>query len=108
VPEEVYSIGDWAFFGCEGITSVYVPASVLGIGTYAFLGCSGLTRVIFAGAAPYVGANVFENTGSGFYITYLQDAPGFTEPTWQGYPAASVPDPTIIRHPSHSAIIPAG
>ena len=39
------SIGDGAFSGCSGLTSVTIPNSVTSIGSYAFSYCSGLTSV---------------------------------------------------------------
>ena len=44
-PYPVTSIGDWAFDGCYGLTSVTIGNSVTEIGDGAFLGCSGLTRI---------------------------------------------------------------
>ena len=44
-PYPVTSIGDGAFRGCWGLTSVTIPNSVTEIGEGAFSGCSGLTRI---------------------------------------------------------------
>jgi hypothetical protein len=45
IPNGVESIGNSAFSGCSGLTSVTIPASVTSIGAYAFSGCSGLTSI---------------------------------------------------------------
>ena len=47
IPDGVTSIGDRAFYGCSGLTSIEIPSSVTSIGSYAFDGCSSLTSVIF-------------------------------------------------------------
>ena len=41
----VTSIGNFAFLGCSGLTSVTIPSSVTSIGNRAFYNCSGLTSV---------------------------------------------------------------
>ena len=47
IPASVTSIGWGAFNGCSGLTSVEIPASVTSIGSLAFYNCSGLTSVTF-------------------------------------------------------------
>ncbi len=44
----VTSIGDNAFSGCTGLTSITIPEGVTSIGNYAFSGCSGLTSITVA------------------------------------------------------------
>ncbi len=48
IPNSATSIGDYAFSGCSGLTSVTIPNSVKAIGRSAFTGCSGLTTVHIA------------------------------------------------------------
>ena len=43
----VTSIGDYAFRGCKGLTSVTIGGSVTSIGEYTFWDCTGLTSIMF-------------------------------------------------------------
>ena len=45
IPNSVTSIGNSAFYGCSGLTSITIPNSVNSIGNHAFLDCWGLTTV---------------------------------------------------------------
>ena len=53
------SIGDYAFDGCTGLTSVEIPASVTSIGGAAFRDCSGLTSVEIPAGVTSIGASAF-------------------------------------------------
>ena len=46
IPNDVTSIGSYAFSGCSGLTSVTIPNSVTSIGSSAFSSCSGLEKAI--------------------------------------------------------------
>ena len=46
---QVTSIGDFAFEGCSGLTSITIPKGVTSIGGAAFRYCSGLTKVDYLG-----------------------------------------------------------
>ena len=45
IPDQVVSIGDYAFSGCEDLNSVTLPDSVMTIGKYAFNWCESLQDV---------------------------------------------------------------
>lgn len=49
IPDNVASISDWAFFGCNSLARVNIPKSVTNIGIYAFSGCSSLTNINYSG-----------------------------------------------------------
>ena len=55
----VTSIGDNAFWGCSGLTSVTIPNSVSYIGEAAFASCSGLTSVTIPNSVSYIGEAAF-------------------------------------------------
>ena len=59
IPNSVTSIGDYAFYGCSGLTSVTIPNSVTSIGESAFDGCSDLTSVTIPNSVTSIGNEAF-------------------------------------------------
>ena len=59
IPNSVTSIGKFAFWGCTGLTSITIPNSVTSIGGYAFWGCTGLTSVTIGNSVTSIGEYAF-------------------------------------------------
>ena len=60
IPNSVTSIREYAFESCSSLTSVTIPNSVTSIGDYAFRGCSGLTSVTIPNSVTSIGDYAFE------------------------------------------------
>ena len=56
----VTAIGDYAFYGCTGLTSIVIPAEVDWIGIYAFTGCTSLTSAVFENTVDWFLARTYE------------------------------------------------
>lgn len=59
IPNSVTSIGDWAFSDCTSLTSVEIPSSVISIGNGAFYGCDRLHSVTIGAGVLYIGSSAF-------------------------------------------------
>mgnify|MGYP004645704703 CR=1 FL=1 len=105
VQRGVTTVGDYAFYGCENLTSVTLPDTVTQIGKLAFYGCkdlrtltvpdsvltvedyafakAGLQSIVFRGSAPVLGAGIF--AGLNAEVRYPAAAAGWTEEVRQSY-----------------------
>ena len=61
IPTSVTSIGNYAFYGCNGLTSVEFPSNLSSIGDWAFASCSGLTSVDLPSSITKMGECIFYN-----------------------------------------------
>ena len=74
VPDSVISIGNSAFYYCDGLTSVDIPDSVTSIGERAFYGCISLTSVTIPDSVTSIRAYAFFNcTG----LTSIAEGPQY-------------------------------
>ena len=62
IPNSVTTIDDYAFYNCDGLTSIDIPDSVTEIGSSAFSGCTGLTGINIPNSVTAIGGNAFNNT----------------------------------------------
>ena len=64
IPNSVTSIGDAAFYGCSGLTSITIPNSVTSVGIAAFHDCSGLTSVTIPNSVTSIWSSAFQGCSS--------------------------------------------
>ena len=69
IGDSVTSIGNYAFYGCNRLTSINIPNSVTSIGDAAFSGCSGLSSITIPNSVTNIGNNTFQNCSSLTAIT---------------------------------------
>ena len=75
IPNSVTSIRESAFDGCSGLTSVTIPNSVTSIEYGAFYGCSGLTSVTIGNSVTSIGEWAFESCSGLTSVTCFATRP---------------------------------
>ncbi len=62
--ENIVSIGDYAFYGCTGLTNLNIPSSVVALGKGSFAYCTGLTSFDIPYGVKRLEGRVFEGCTS--------------------------------------------
>ena len=79
-------LGDYAFYGCSGLTSLTLPSSVTSIGDYAFQDCSGLTSLTLPSGVTSIGICAFYDCSG---LTSLTIPSSVTEIGWGAFRGCS-------------------
>ena len=61
IPDSVTSIGEYAFRDCSSLISITIPDGVTSIGSYSFYGCTSLTSVIIGNGVMSIGGFAFDS-----------------------------------------------
>ena len=69
IPDSVTHIGDYAFNGCNSLSSITISDSVTHIGDYAFYGCNSLYSITIHDSVTYIGDSAFMHCHSLHSIT---------------------------------------
>ena len=84
IPESVTSIGKSAFSGCSGLTSINIPESVTSIGKSAFWGCSGLTSINIPEGVTSIGESAFRGCSGLTSITIPESVTNIGDYAFEG------------------------
>ena len=98
----VTSIGNYAFAGCAGLTSIAIPGSVTSIGGEAFAYCTFLTNVLFQGNTPTADSPMFFNDNKAT-VYYLPGASGWSS-TFGGAPSIELTAIAITPNPTNGIV----
>lgn len=72
--EGIINLGNYAFYGCTGLTEIAIPHSVTSIGTNAFYGCTGLSSIVLPISVSSVESYAFRSCNNLEKIYFLNDS----------------------------------
>jgi hypothetical protein len=98
IPNGVTKIGDDAFGGCSGLTSVTVPNSVTSIEDYAFNQCSSLTDITLGMGITSIGRSAFGGCSGLTNVTIPNSVSSIGESAFAGTRLTSVTIPNSVTN----------
>ncbi len=78
------SIGDYAFYNCDSLTSVTIGNSVTTIGQYAFYNCSSLASVKIPSSVTSIASYAFSDSSATIYCEVASKPSGWSS-SWYSY-----------------------
>jgi len=94
---KVTSIGYYAFYDCDDLTSVTIPNSVTSIGSCAFMSCYDLTSVIIPNSVTSIGSGAFSDCARLTSITISNSVTSISSSAFEGcYSITSVTIPNSV------------
>lgn len=84
IPNDVTTIGSFAFVDCTNIASIFIPNSVISIGQHAFSGCIGLTSVSIGNGVTSMDSDVFSGC-TGLTSVNITDLEAWCKIDFKGY-----------------------
>jgi hypothetical protein len=85
IPLSVTGIGDYAFCGCGGLTSIKIPPSARSVGSYSFSGCGELKSIGIPSLVTNIGAYAFSNCNKLKTVYYGADGAAWNAVSIGGY-----------------------
>ena len=84
IPDNVASIGEYAFYRCPYLRSIVIPDSVTSIGEFAFYGCTSLRSILIPNSVTSIGGGAFSDCTSLSSVTIGNGVTSISELAFKG------------------------
>lgn len=96
IPNEVRSISDCSFMGCDDITDISFTSDVTHISSSAFQNCLGLTSVTIPSTLTWIGSNAFRDCSNLTSITLQEGISTIEDCAFAGTAISSIVLPSTL------------